>query len=459
VTVADAVPVGLAILAEAAWISALAGLFQEYVLHDPILTIPELAVFVLAGTVASRFLTRPLGDRWPAAAMVLVIGAAVIGLFASPEARTTLAAGGIWAFGQAIAVHPGGVLAGLALLRGFGHARRALDEDRLGRLFGGGLVTIALAAIAGELVADPWRQRFLSDVLVSSVVFASTAVLALALTRQNAIGLDSGVDWRRNPAWVGLLVVLVVLVAALAVPTSVVAPRAIDLAIELAIGLALGPLVVVGMLAGWTRRAAWILLLALVVDAVAIIIAPLFGAPPQPVPGNAPSAPITDTTTPPDQSVLLIGVGLLSVLALVGIVLLIRLWMGQAAAWDADVDETRSIDRGERSVSRSWRPRRLAFRRTPDDAVSAYRALIHDLAPRPAVRRHPAETPAEHASRLRAAGWAGLSLDLLAADYALVQFGGVSLSDREERRAVARWRELRRRVSGPPAGPPAGPLN
>jgi hypothetical protein len=59
----------------------------------------------------------------------------------------------------------------------------------------------------------------------------------------------------------------------------------------------------------------------------------------------------------------------------------------------------------------------------------------------------PAESPAEHAARLRASGTSGspgLALDLLAADYELVTFARVHLSEREERRAISRWRRLRR---------------
>ena len=76
-------------------------------------------------------------------------------------------------------------------------------------------------------------------------------------------------------------------------------------------------------------------------------------------------------------------------------------------------------------------------------------ALVDDLADRPQVRREPAETPAEHARRLREGGGSALGLDLLAADYALVRFAGVRLSEREDRRAVARWRTLRRTLGGP----------
>ncbi len=41
-------------------------------------------------------------------------------------------------------------------------------------------------------------------------------------------------------------------------------------------------------------------------------------------------------------------------------------------------------------------------------------------------------------------GAPALRLDLLAADYALVRDGGLTLSAREDRRAVDRWRSLRR---------------
>jgi hypothetical protein len=81
---------------------------------------------------------------------------------------------------------------------------------------------------------------------------------------------------------------------------------------------------------------------------------------------------------------------------------------------------------------------------------------MHDIDADPDVRRVPAETPAEHAARLRSDGRAPLSLDLLAADYALARYGGVVLPAREDVRAVSRWRTLRRRLSrGPGASRPA----
>ena len=81
--------------------------------------------------------------------------------------------------------------------------------------------------------------------------------------------------------------------------------------------------------------------------------------------------------------------------------------------------------------------------RAPVDAVAAYRALLDDLDGRPPVAREPGETPAEHARRLRAAGHGGLGLDLLAADYGLVRFGGAALTPAETRRALGRAERLR----------------
>jgi len=122
------------------------------------------------------------------------------------------------------------------------------------------------------------------------------------------------------------------------------------------------------------------------------------------------------------------------------------------------VDEIRTIDRGSRREPRMPRRPRLPFRRSPSDAVGAYRALMRDLDERPPVRRDPAETPTEHARRMRDRGFAGLSLDLLAADYALARFGDLALTEREHRRAVDRWRGLRRQLSRVTVSPadPAG---
>jgi hypothetical protein len=71
---------------------------------------------------------------------------------------------------------------------------------------------------------------------------------------------------------------------------------------------------------------------------------------------------------------------------------------------------------------------------------------LADLADRNGVRRQAWETPHEHAERLRRERQGALPLNLLAADYALSEFGAVELSPTENRRAVGRWRTLRRQL-------------
>jgi uncharacterized protein DUF4129 len=450
------VPLLLATLAEAAWIAVVAGLLQEYALRQPAIGLSQLPAFVLAGVLSARLLAGRLGLRWPLVSLGLVAAGAAIGLFLAPGARTAVDVGGLQGIGAAIGENPGGLFAGLAVLRGFSHARQPLREDTLGRMFGGGVVAIAFAAMAGGLVAEPWRSAYLADVLTDSLVFVATAVIGLALTRQSAVGPDSQVDWPRNPAWVGLLVLLVAIVVVLAVPAAAVAPTAIDLAIA----ILLAPLLIIGLVAGWTRSGARFIGIVLLAAGLIIALRPRLGSVTQPG-GTGTAGP--DASAAPaaaDPSLLLVGGGLITLIGVIGVLLLVRLWMRRTATKPTEVNEVRTIDRrAEREPRRSRRPR-LPFRRAPEDAIAAYQALIGDLDARPAVRRESAETPAEHAHRMRNRGFAGLSLDLLAADYALARFGDIPLTERENRRAIARWRGLRRQLSGVSVSPadPAGGL-
>ena len=136
---------------------------------------------------------------------------------------------------------------------------------------------------------------------------------------------------------------------------------------------------------------------------------------------------------------------LLLVLGVIAALVLARLWLRRQPVAAPDADETRVIDHGGNGEAPARRPRASRFRRRPHpaDAVAAYRALLDDLDGRPPVAREPGETPAEHARRLRAAGHGGLGLDLLAADYGLVRFGGAALTAAETRRALGRAERLR----------------
>jgi hypothetical protein len=156
---------------------------------------------------------------------------------------------------------------------------------------------------------------------------------------------------------------------------------------------------------------------------------------------------IGDVSDPTSAQIATIGVGGLLLLGLVVLILLLAaLWMRRRRpADDLLVAETRVVDRGDDGDAHRRRSRRWWRRPQPTDAAEAYVALVADLDGHTGVRRAPAETPREHAARLRGSG-TDLSLDLLAADYALVRDAGRTLSPREERRAIERWRGLRRRL-------------
>lgn len=431
-----ALPLGLAILAEAAWISVVAGLFQEYALKDPGLGIAPLAGFVALGVLAALFVGVRLGGRWPVVAAGLCLAGGAVGWLASPAVLTALGAG---AFGDALAAHPAGWLAALAIARGFAHARLPLSEPTLGHLLGAGVPGLAFAAIAGGMVAEPFRDRFLTDAIVAAIVFVTCATLALALTRLTAVGATSGFDWRRNPWWVGLLTVLVLATAGLAILASAIAAPVV----AFLVGASIGPLLLIALIVGFNRGTLRILAIAFVAALVFAGVMNLIGGRGGLTIDLGGAAPSDVATSQPAEAVAL-GGGLLLVIATIALILLARLWMRRIPLIEDDVRETRMIDRGGESSRRRNRGRR---RRTePVDAVTAYIALVDDLADTPGVRREPAETPAEHARRLRDAGESRLGLDLLAADYSLARFGGVTLSGREDRRAVARWRALRRQL-------------
>jgi hypothetical protein len=434
----EVAPLIMSVVAEAAWVTAIGALFAEYTLQPLVLGIPAMTLFVAAGALAARLGTR-LGTRWPLAAVAVVALGGLLGWLASSGARAALLAGDLE---LALATNGAGWIAGLAVLRGFAYPRLPLPEQTPRHLLMLGVPALAFAALAGGVVSEPWRTAFLDEIFVDSLVFAAAGSVALALTRAAAIGFESGVDWRRNRSWFGLLVLLVVAAAAVAVPLSAVAGPAI----QLTIGILLVPVSILSLIFGINRSTIKPLTIVVVAGVAVVALLALFGSihvePPTP-----PTQPIEPEARAEEPLVLLGMGGLFLLVAVIGIIALARLWMRQArGGTDDGVAEERTIDHG--SADRPIRPARSGGRRrpAPTDAAAAYTELLRDIASRDEVRRESAETPAQHAGRLRVAGRGSLSLDLLAADYALSRYAGVDLPNREHARAIGRWRALRRRL-------------
>jgi len=426
------------VVAEAAWISVAAGLVQEFVLAEPATSIPELAIAVAVGLLVARWLGPRLGERWPIAGLVLVVGAALIGWLVLPAALEDLGTG----LGHDLGANPGGLFLGVAVLRGFAHARFPLAEETVARLLTVGAPGIAIAAIVGEVVTDPYRSRFLGDTTAAAVLFIGASVLALAFTRLAIVGLGHGLDWRRNPSWLGLAVVVLAASMALALPFAAVAGATM----AVVAGLAFGPIFIIGLASGLDRTGRRIVLGVAFVATVIYVILRL-GLTPRDIKA---SGSATEVVLPSEvDRMVSLGIGgLLAFLAVVGVLLLVVVWMRRTRVPDdLAVAETRIVDRsGEpRPRRRGWRPHR---RTDPSGAVEAYVALLRDIERDPDLRRALAETPAEHARRLRVAGFEGLSLDLLAADYAIARDAGRVLPEREDRRGVERWRRLRASLVG-----------
>ena len=233
----------------------------------------------------------------------------------------------------------------------------------------------------------------------------------------------------------------------MALPLSAVAGTAITILIS----VALGPLFILGLLTGFDRTARRVIGFFAAVAIVAWLLTRGPFAQTLPDPGAAGGGG-QGVPSPIEQMVTVSLGGLVLLGLVVGVLVLVALWMRRVTPPVPGVEEERWIDMTGGPPDRRRRRWWLRARSEPTNAVAAYVALVDDLDRHAHVRREPAETPAEHAARLRAIGRSRLSLDLLAADYALARYGGLALAPHEDRRAIGRWRMLRRRIPAVPPG-------
>lgn len=441
-----ALPTLLALVAEGAWVAVLYAFLRGAAQEEIQPGLLVFTGFAAAGLLVGRALAPRLGDRWPAAAVVAAGLATAAGW---------LSDGGTWSALlsseplSALGTNPGGWLTGLAFVRGVAYVRPPGSGGAVRSPMPIALPLIAVTFLVGGMIAEPGRSAFRDAALVSTVVFVASATLAVALGRAGTLGRAGGFDWRSNPAWYGLLLVVVAGILLVAVPAA----HAVGPLVVVVIAVLPVPLLFVGLVVGFDRRLLKVLLVLLGIVAVLIVIFRLFSSgavlPETGPAGQAPAQPPT-----PDWLIITGGM-LLLVLVAVAVAVLAALWMRQAPLREGgDVAEERTIDRGLAGRSRLPRRTRFRLRRRdePTDAPTAYLATLGELASDPALERHADETPAEHARRLRGIERGRpieVAVGLLAADYELARFGGAALTPAEHRRALARWRRVRALVRRP----------
>ena len=447
-----ALPTALILLAEGAWIAVVYDLIETAAGEQAVLGALAFAVFAWVGSVAAVTGPRRVRGRWSIVAVALVAFVGLVGLVA--------------VFGWAIA------LLGLAVFRGISVGHWSRSDAPTGSLLVVGVSAIVGAHLLGTALPEPARSAFLSAALRDTIVFVAAGLAGLALLRVRRLDDATGFDWRRNRAWLGLMVALVVTMLAVATPSSsAVGPVVIVILWTLPV-----PLLVLGLAMGidWRLMRIVIRTLGLVALVVAlfVLIARLFAGDWALLSkvGQGDAVPPQATT---DHALASVGLSVLVVVVLAAVVVvLVVLWMRQAlTAGDDDVVEERTIDRGTGPGRPSPRfsLRRPHRRATPRDAVGAYLAALVELSAVESLSRASDETPREHARRVAAALAAdrgsgpeqvtqiAVPLGWLALDYELVRFAARRVTAAEDRRAIGRWASIRSaagstRRRSPPGG-------
>ncbi|HEX5395915.1 MAG TPA: DUF4129 domain-containing protein [Candidatus Limnocylindria bacterium] len=435
---------------EAAWLMLVYLLVQPWIgdgeLH---LGLPALAVAVLAGLLFARAASDLPRDSYTLIGSGLTVLAAAIGVLAFvPDIAR---ADPFSAFGA----HPGGLLAGVAFLRGSAHAEEGAEARNVERILGIGLFGLVafwlLFSLAGLAVLPEFAQPALS----ACITFVTACLLAMGLARLASLGSD-GVGRPTRRRWLGLLFGVLGLALVVSLPLAAV----LGVPLGVAVTGVLGPLGVVayGLLVIITLPfavvAGWLTEYFKNSPALAEILGNLFG---NNVGSGLEQAP--GPLTPGGDGSWVGTVLLVTLLAVVAILIIVRM-LGRRTvrtrlASDNEMRAT-ELPTPQLHMPRIHLPQRS---RAPRTAREAYLAVLHLLVGTDAARAVD-ETPAEHARRLRAA-----DVSRLAADYQLDAFGGRALTAPEERRALDRWRRVKRRSpraapsavssQAPPSHPPA----
>jgi hypothetical protein len=434
---AGSAPALLGAVAEGAWVAVIAAAVVAPIGGPgPAGELLPSVVAALLGFAAARLLP---GNAGRAATLVAVAaGVVVLAFVAGAQLGLAVADGP-----RPVALY---VVLGFAALRGAAQGDPSAGAHAIETLVRRSPVLLGGAWLLGLIVAGEGRSAFMTAAAFDTLVFVVAAALALGGSRLSALPPEVRHQLGGNGAWLGMVGVVVGIALLLALPLAAVLGGPIGtVAAAIAAGVTALVLGVAGVM---------VTLIMVIVDAVASLLRGMLNisqvTPTQPPPVATPEQPLPPGAGEASNSVVEPIIGFLVVAAVIVLAIyLARRWQGtrRPPASRPDVPEERGIHLGRRPGLPPLRlPRRLRSLFAPDDAAGAYPRLLVDWSAVPELARDPAETPGAHAARLRAAGRGDLALDLLAADYQLTRFGGVTLTPAEQRRAIGRWRRLRARA-------------
>ncbi len=411
-------------IAEGAWIAVVYDGLQFGVSgREGTVGLWAFVAFVAIGMFATR--VAPSGASHVAALTTLILAAALVGWLSDPAVRAIAPTGRV----DALITAGSGWLLGLAAWRGTRHRDSMTGDAVVGRLLTWVVPCLALPWLIGS-GADQ-RQAFVDDALPATVLFVTAGLIAVGLTRLEMLGQHAGVDWRRNRAWLAMLLAVVGVMTLIATPTTWL----LDASGEASARALLGPAVAVA-------------------DVVAAIAAPvedtiggaLPGATAVQPPGDLPAGDAKSTLATWIEAFALTGV----LAVLVGVLVVFHRIMTsepRPGPTQPGRPELEAAMSPPLPGGLGWiRLPRLSFRPepVPRTASEAYLVVLDRLDSDEDLRRTPSESPAAHARRLRTIGVGTLSLDLLAADFELERYRGATLTASEHRRAIQRSRLVHR---------------
>ncbi|TAM64967.1 MAG: hypothetical protein EPN50_05720, partial [Chloroflexota bacterium] len=306
-------PPALAGVVEGAWIAVVYAAWHVAIGHaQPILDPLAFAVPTWIGLWWIRSRAGP--EVEVAGLAVLTLLAAIIGVGLDATALGHLLGGDL---GGAMASHPAGLLAGLAVLRGARHREPALEDVIVGRLLSWALPGLALPWIIGGSAAEPWRSTFVQAAFPATLLLVTAGLLAMGLARLDELARVAGRDWGLRRSWLLLATGVLAVMALVAMPAA------------LLVGAPLGS-VVDGLLGPLATLFGLLLLPLLVLGGAAVAllaVIPLHAVQPSAAPAGGRAVP-PGLSSPAADAAVAVGAGFLAV---IGFLLLVYL----VARWDA----------------------------------------------------------------------------------------------------------------------------